>query len=363
MTIFCSKRGLGFALFLVSLLLHSFSAIASEFRLKLILEKSEKLENLAFSPEQDTQEPILQIQSTGSSLTNSQESAASSPRPNLHYYVRLKGVSDDLHSSLVYEGREVLISDKKEFEMDVEVKGEIQDFELKKIDKSGKVEVQSAKLLFPEWDRFISEQNSSKRFSLEPRIGLRYATYFQSNYTTSYSQWSLDGTVMSSYWIAPERLNVRVQVTATALPLGSNFSGASTRYFESTSFLEYTLGAHRPDLFILYGGWSFFSAYPSLNTPGFGNVTGPTIGVRYEHLFSKNGKAGLYFHYSPVMSGASFLSYSNYFLEAGADCLLSLSPKGNSLRISLDFDSIQLGVSSLQSSYTSFLWALGYGFF
>jgi hypothetical protein len=291
------------------LLLYSPFSFSEEFHLKFLPSPTKKINGIFWNQDEETQEPVIQVREVD------QEGSP--------YFVRLRGKATTQNQELLFKAEKLPLKDDGSFDLEVEIEGSETEFTFNAILLSGKLETESEKLLFPEWEDFKkSVTYEKKNLTFQAGLSVSGTTYSQvdssSGTINSFSQlgFNLEG---QCHYELNKFLAFRTQALVTALPIGLGGSGNTIRSLNLNAQAIYTPKFIRsPWKLEILGNYSYRTTFPSSTSFGYFNTHGITLYPRVERMFSASKKAFLELKYLPFLNGNSsfgFLPLGNYELS------------------------------------------------
>lgn len=272
-------------------LLISRPVLSQEFRLKLVPVKG-KISGIKWDEGRDTQEPVLQISKSGK------------------YFVVLHGRYRKNLGEILYENRPISRKQDGSFDIRVFLGSEKSEFSIREVNPSGSTSIETYKLLLPNKKSW----KSSKNWAITPGIGVTLITYEQP--TVSLSELLLTVKLLGSYSLT-EKWSIAGSGFYNILPLQSTSVTQKIQFIGSNVRVGYKITFPSTDFKVfLMAGWYYNTSISTPSNFGYKDMYGPQIfPVFQKAVFGQ--PLSIYFKYSPIMNGSSFLGLSSAEMATG----------------------------------------------
>lgn len=229
-------------------------------------------------------------------------------------------------------------------------------------DNHGGKKLESAAILYPgfaESETTATDSPSAKRFSVAPSVGVAIHAYSQTG-ITDFSMTALFGKLDLNYWITPSTWSVGINGFGTILPITSSAPSITARFVGVNGRFGYHFGLAKGFKVGLNLGWYYTTTFVTGDAFGWNNLMGPQFFPTINYTFGRNS-FGLYFKYSPIMTGVSFLSLANKEMAAGLT-YSRLFDNGNSFKVGIDWSRTDLTLDADTIASNVYAFSVGYGF-
>ena len=280
-----------------------------------------------------------------------------------HPVAKLEGEFRKEDWILVHGETQIELESDGKFSVSIPLQAEVTPVHLYAISPLGIVEDEKLVVVFKGWDAY----QKKVRATLNPLknaffvgLGLTSMSYTQSR-VQDFSENAI--TLRAAYqsiWIPP-RWDYGFTAYLTLLPLTSNRSGVTARFFGLNARAGYSLPVVKePWRVTLMGGIYYASMFVSGAKFGYSNVTGPMLYPVARRILSTTDSVSGYFKYSPITDGLAFLAVTNREVAAGL-AWNHQRESGKQTSVSFDFADFYLLARNVSLRNKTFSLALSLG--
>ena len=244
------------------------------------------------------------------------------------------------------------------FLIEVIVTKEERALEFEAIGPKGEVEREKIVFSVPYWERSPLEP-APKNLFITTGLGVSSISVKETG-VADYSTLALTAKLSGNYLLVPKVLDLGVSTYFTAFQLTKS-ADISARYFGFNARLGYILPfVKAPWAISLYGGWYYTTTFVAGNAFGYKGLSGPQIYPSIKRILPNSDVVALYFKFSPISNGLSFLSASNREIAGGLAYVHTLG-NGHVVAATLDYSNFKIFLDEINSQTNSFTLGAQYG--
>lgn len=247
----------------------------------------------------------------------------------------------------------------EEFEVLAPIKGSMTPVNVVAVGPEGQVEKEALIVAFDQWEQAEEllgpgvRDTRNKRHVYFPSFGITSLSYSEPNTPNgdvNLSQIGITGKLGYSFLFRPQ-FDVGVITYLTLLPLSTNISGISARFFGFNGKVGYSHPLKNGWTLGIQTGFYFTTMFVTNDAFGFKNLMGPQLFPVVRKNLSKGAVSG-YLKFSPVAASISIQNLSNRELAFGAGYSRPLA-NGRVVSVNLDFANLALLIDNVPISSTS----------